>query len=158
MKGWQLAGRGIGGSRRLPPASGHQASSCCALRSPRGSRSTPAGLERWEAPHITVRPCVKMMTPANLHSRPTLSFKLNSMFFKIFLMQTIFKVFTELVTMLLLFHVLIFWGPRGMWDLRSLIRNRTHSPQTLEGEVLTTGPPGKSPEFCFQSHSASAFS
>ena len=73
-------------------------------------------------------------------------------------MQTIFKVFIELVTMLLLFHVLIFGGPGGMWDLRSLIRNRTPpAPQTLEGEVLTTGPPRKSPEFCFQSHWASAF-
>ena len=75
---------GIGGSRRLPPASGRQASSCCALRSPRGSRSTPAGPERWEAPHIAVRPCVKMMTPANLHSRPTLSFKLNSMYLTLY--------------------------------------------------------------------------
>ena len=65
-------------------------------------------------------------------------------------MQTIFKVFIELATMLLLFHVLIFGGPGGMWDLRFL--------PTLEGEVLTTGLPGKFPELCFQSHSASAFS
>ena len=36
-------------------------------------------------------------------------------FFKIFLMRTIFKVFIEYVTMLLLFFVFIFW-PQSMWD------------------------------------------
>ena len=48
-------------------------------------------------------------------------------FFKIFWMGTIFKVFIEFVTVLLLFYVLVFW-PRGMWDLSSLIRDRTHTP------------------------------
>ena len=38
------------------------------------------------------------------------------------LMWTIFKVFIEFVTILLLFHVLVFW-PRGMWDLSSLTRD-----------------------------------
>ena len=43
---------------------------------------------------------------------------------------------------MLLFYVLFSW-PRGMWDLSSLARDWTHSP-ALEGDVLTTGPPGKS--------------
>ena len=48
-------------------------------------------------------------------------------FFKVFLMWTIFKVFIEFVTILLLFHVLVFW-PRGMWDLSSPTRDQTHTP------------------------------
>ena len=36
-----------------------------------------------------------------------------SLFF--FLMWTTFKVFTEFVTVVLLFYVLVFWPP-GMWD------------------------------------------
>ena len=39
-------------------------------------------------------------------------------------MWTILKVFTEFVTILLLFYVLVFWL-RGMWDLSSLTRDRT---------------------------------
>ena len=35
------------------------------------------------------------------------------------------------------------FGPGGMWDLSSPTRDQTHIP-VLEGEVLTTGPPGKS--------------
>ena len=58
-------------------------------------------------------------------------------------MWTIFKVFIELITILLLFYVLVFW-PQGMWDLRSPTRDRT-PPPALEGKVLTAGPPGKSP-------------
>ena len=42
-------------------------------------------------------------------------------------MWTIFKVFIEFVTILLLFYVLVFW-PRGMWDLSSLTRDRTCTP------------------------------
>ena len=38
------------------------------------------------------------------------------------LMCTIFKVFTEFVTILLLFYVLVFW-PQGMWDLSSPTRD-----------------------------------
>ena len=41
------------------------------------------------------------------------------LFFK---MRTIFKVFIDFVTALLLFYVLIF-GPRGMWDLSSPTRD-----------------------------------
>ena len=56
-------------------------------------------------------------------------------------MWTIFKVFVEFITILLLFHIL-FFGPRGMWDLSSQAREPV--PSALEGEVLTTGLPGKS--------------
>ena len=42
-------------------------------------------------------------------------------------MWTIFKVFTEFVTILLLFYVLVFW-PGGMWDLSSPTRDRTRTP------------------------------
>ena len=52
-------------------------------------------------------------------------------------MWTIFKVFIEFVTVLLLSYGLVFW-PRGMWNLSSLIRDRTH-PSALEGELLTVG-------------------
>ena len=49
-------------------------------------------------------------------------------FFKIFfLMWTIFKVFIEFVTILLLFYVLVFWQ-RGMWDLSSPTRDQTSTP------------------------------
>ena len=48
----------------------------------------------------------------------------------------------EFFTKLLLFYVSVFW-PRGMWDLSSPTRDQTVSPE-LEGQVLTTGPPGKS--------------
>ena len=42
-------------------------------------------------------------------------------------MWTIFKVFIEFVTTLLLFHVLVFWPP-GMWDLISPTGNWTLIP------------------------------
>ena len=42
-------------------------------------------------------------------------------------MWTIFKVFIELVTIVLLFYGLGFWL-RGMWDLSSPTRDRTHIP------------------------------
>ena len=61
-------------------------------------------------------------------------------------MWTVFKVFIESVTILLLFHILVFW-PQGVWDLSSSTREAKLSkpvPPALEGEVLTTGPPGKS--------------
>ena len=41
-------------------------------------------------------------------------------------MWTIFKVFIEFVTILLLFYALVFW-PQGMWDLSSLTRDRTRT-------------------------------
>ena len=55
------------------------------------------------------------------------------------------KFFTEFVTVLLLFYVLAFLAMRHE-DLRSLSRNQT-IPPALEGEVLTTGPPGKSQHY-----------
>ena len=55
---------------------------------------------------------------------------------------TILKVFIEFVTILLLFYVLVFWL-WSMWDLSSLTRDQICTP-ALEGEVLNTGPPGKS--------------
>ena len=42
-------------------------------------------------------------------------------------MWTIFKVFIESVTVLLLLYVLVFW-PGGMWDLSSQTRDQTHIP------------------------------
>ena len=54
-------------------------------------------------------------------------------FFVVFLWAVI-----EFVIILFLFYVLVFW-PRGLWDLQ----NRCPD-SALEGEVLTTGPPGKS--------------
>ena len=42
-------------------------------------------------------------------------------------MWTIFNVFIEFVTILLLFYVLVFWL-RGMWDLSSPTRDRTLTP------------------------------
>ena len=49
----------------------------------------------------------------------------------------------EFVTILILFYVLDFW-PRGMSDLSSLTGIEP-APLALEGGVLTTALPGKSP-------------
>ena len=57
-------------------------------------------------------------------------------------MWAIFPVFTEFVTVLLLFYVLVFW-PWGIWDHSS--PGIELAPFALEGEVLTPGLPGKSP-------------
>ena len=43
-------------------------------------------------------------------------------------MWTILKVFIEFVTVLFLFYVLVFFWPRGLWDLSSLTRDRTRTP------------------------------
>ena len=66
-------------------------------------------------------------------------------FFKIFFfhMWTIFKVFIEFATVLLLFYVLVFWL-RGMWDLCSPTRDQTHT-LCIGSQVLTTGLQRKSP-------------
>ena len=56
-------------------------------------------------------------------------------------MWTIFKVPVEITTTLPPFYVLVLW-PRGTWGLSSPTRDQTLP--ALEGEVLTTGPPGKS--------------
>ena len=65
-----------------------------------------------------------------------------SFFFYIFLMWTIFKVFIEFVSILFLFNVLVFgckvYGILAPWP------GIEPAPLALEGEVLTTGPPGKS--------------
>ena len=44
-------------------------------------------------------------------------------------------------TVLLLFYVSVFW-PRGLWNISLPTKNQTHT-YALEGQVLTTGPPGK---------------
>ena len=44
----------------------------------------------------------------------------------ILFLWTIFKVFIEFVTILLLFYALVFW-PWGMWDLCSPARDQTHT-------------------------------
>ena len=46
--------------------------------------------------------------------------------FTFFIMWTIFKVFIQSVTILFLFYVLVSWL-WGMWDLRSPIRDQTHT-------------------------------
>ena len=48
------------------------------------------------------------------------------LFLDFFLMWTIFKVFIQSVTILFLFYVLVSWL-WGMWDLRSPIRDQTHT-------------------------------
>ena len=77
----------------------------------------------------------------NLHPTGTGIFLL-----KIFLTYIIFKVFTDFITTLFLFCVLVFW-PWGMWDHSWLPGAWTCTPW-LEGKVLTTGPPGKSQDPC----------
>ena len=58
-------------------------------------------------------------------------------------MWTTFKVFTEFITMLLLFYILAFW-PQGTCDPSSLTRELIEIKfPTVEGEVATTGPLGK---------------
>ena len=64
--------------------------------------------------------------------RHTLSF--------LFFFLTIFKVFIEFVTILLLFYVLVFWR-RGMWDLPGPGLEPVFN--ALAGGFLTTAPPGK---------------
>ena len=55
-------------------------------------------------------------------------------------MWTIFEVSIEFVTVSLVFYVLVFWT-QGMQDLGSPTGDLT-VPSALEGEILTTGPPG----------------
>ena len=61
-------------------------------------------------------------------------------------MWTSFKVFIELVTILLMFYVLVFFffghEACGILAPRQGIKPTT---PVLEGKILTTGPPGKSP-------------
>ena len=60
-------------------------------------------------------------------------------------MWTIFKVFIEFVTILLLFSVFWFFGCKACGILAPQPGIEPALP-ALEGEVLTTGPPGKSLE------------
>ena len=67
---------------------------------------------------------------------------INLLFKDFFLMWTIFKIFTEFVTILLLFYVLDFWL-QGVWDLSFPTNDWTKpAPSALGGKVLTTGLPG----------------
>ena len=58
-------------------------------------------------------------------------------------MWTIFKVFIEFVTVLFLFYVWGFFGCEACEILAPRPGTEPASP-ALEGEILTTGPPGKS--------------
>ena len=62
-------------------------------------------------------------------------------------MWTIFQVFIEFVTILLRF-MFWFFGHEACGILSPLPGIKP-SPPALEGEVLTTGPPGKSQHYCF---------
>ena len=65
-------------------------------------------------------------------------------FFKHFFLWTVFKVFIEFATILLLFLMLFFFFlPWGKWDLSSLTRIK-NAPPALEGEILTIGIRGMS--------------
>ena len=63
-------------------------------------------------------------------------------------MWTIFKVFIEFVTILLLFYVLFFFVFEACGILAPLPGIKLRH-LALEGEVLTTGPPGKPQELPF---------
>ena len=58
-------------------------------------------------------------------------------------MWTIFKVFTEFVTTLLLFYVFGFFG-REACEITAPRPGIKPIPPALEGQVLTSGPPRKS--------------
>ena len=63
-------------------------------------------------------------------------------------MWTIFRVFVEFVTILHLFYVLDF-GLKAS-EILHLQPGIEPTPPVLEGEVLTTEPPGKSLDFFFK--------
>ena len=63
--------------------------------------------------------------------------------FFFFLMWTIFKVFYWICYNIVSVLYFGFW-PQGMWNLSSPARDGNQAP-SLEGKVLTPGPPGKSP-------------
>ena len=67
--------------------------------------------------------------------------------FKRLLMRNIFKVLVAFVIMLLLFYILAFW-PQACGILVPRPGIKPTAP-TLEGEVLTTGHPGKSQDFIY---------
>ena len=67
--------------------------------------------------------------------------------FILFLMWAIFKLFIESVTVLFLVHISVFFGLKACGLLLPPPGMESTLP-TSEGEVLTTGPPGKS-QFTF---------
>ena len=68
-------------------------------------------------------------------------------FFFFFFDVTILEVFIELVTILLLFHVLVFGHEAcGIFTPQPGIKPK---PPALEGEVLTTGSSGKPSQYHF---------
>ena len=62
-------------------------------------------------------------------------------------MRFIFKAFAEFVAVLLMLYDSVFWL-QGVWDF-SAPPGMEPAPLALEGEVLITGPPGKSPKDFF---------
>ena len=65
-------------------------------------------------------------------------------------MWPISKVSSEFAATSLLLYVFIFW-PQVVQDLGSPTKDQTPAPSALEGEVLSTGPPGKS-DYCYFSY------
>ena len=71
-----------------------------------------------------------------------------SLLFKLFFLWTILKVFIESVAVLFLFYDLVFgYEACGILTPQQGIKLAAHA---LEGEVITTGPPGKSLSFSFK--------
>ena len=68
-------------------------------------------------------------------------------------MWTIFKVAIELATTLPLFLMFWFFGPKACRSPAPLPGTEC-TPSALEGEVLTTGPPGKSLPLCLKTRKA----
>ena len=60
-------------------------------------------------------------------------------------MWTIFKVFIEFISVLLLLFMFWFFGPKASCGVLAPQPGIEPEPPALEGEVLTTGPPEKSP-------------
>ena len=88
-------------------------------------------------------------SPVKQSHPTTLSGESSFLFLRDFLIWTIFKVFIELFTTLLLFYVLFcFVFDHKTWDLSSPPGIEPASP-ALEGKVLTTGLPGKSQKSFF---------
>ena len=76
----------------------------------------------------------------NIQAFNTILILLKKFFFDV---DRFFKVFIEFVTILLLLYVVWFFGYKACGILAPQ-PGTEHAPPALEGEVLTTGPPGKS--------------
>ena len=97
--------------------------------------------QRWSCPGVLSSspqglPSGFWLSSLDLQIQRSLSFFFLRFFFSTW---TIFEVFIEFVTILLLFHVLFFW-----WDLSSLTRDWTLTPCTWRWSIHL-GPPEKSP-------------